>query len=333
MSGTHLRGPIGESAVHLCIDMQRLLASEGPWPTPWMKPALERQVRLVERDPTCTVFTRFIPPRTPEEMPGVWRRYYDKWRSVTRDFLDPSLLELVYPLVGFVPPAEVVDKTRYSAFCGSALQDTLTRLTADTLIVSGAETDVCVLSSVMSAVDHGFRVIVARDGVCSSSDTCHDALMTLYHQRFSEQIEIADTETVLSSWRTRARLIAMARRRLLPRPGKLNPRSFSPPTHFLVELLLPLKDNSGRPFPPMVWERVKNALVERFGGVTAYTRSAAEGIWGPAPGEKSRDDVFVVEVLAKDLERDWWRDSCDELEKILQQEKLMVRAVPAIDLQ
>jgi nicotinamidase-related amidase len=200
MSGTHLRGPIGAAAVHLCIDMQRLLASEGPWPTPWMEPALERQVRLVERNPARTVFTRFIPPRTPDEMPGVWRRYYDKWRTVTRDFLDPSLLELVDPLAGFVPPSVVIDKTRYSAFWGSSLQATLTGLAADTLIISGAETDVCVLSTIMSAVDHGFRVVVSGDGVCSSSDRCHDALMTLYHQRFSEQIEIADTETVLASW-------------------------------------------------------------------------------------------------------------------------------------
>ena len=37
-------------------------------------------------------------------------------------------------------------------------------------IVSGSETDVCVLATVLDAVDMGYRVIIARDAVCSSSD-------------------------------------------------------------------------------------------------------------------------------------------------------------------
>jgi nicotinamidase-related amidase len=202
VSKVHLQESIGVKAVHICVDMQRLLAPEGPWPTPWMASALECQLRLIEKAPQRSVFTRFIPPRSAGDMPGKWRHYYDKWRVVTRDFLDPALLELVEPLPRFVPPAVVVDKTRYSGFWGSNLQATLSRLEADTLVVSGAETDVCVLSTIMSAIDIGYRVIVAADAVCSSSDRCHDALMTLYHQRFSEQIEIADTETLLRSWVT-----------------------------------------------------------------------------------------------------------------------------------
>ena len=51
------------------------------------------------------------------------------------------------------------------------------------MIVTGSETDVCVLATVLGAVDLGYRVIVVRDAVCSSSDEGHDALMTLYHQR------------------------------------------------------------------------------------------------------------------------------------------------------
>jgi nicotinamidase-related amidase len=71
---------------------------------------------------------------------------------------------------------------------------------ADGLIVTGSETDVCVLATVLGAVDLGYRVIVVRDPVCSSSDEGHDALMTLYHQRYAEQIEVADAATILERW-------------------------------------------------------------------------------------------------------------------------------------
>ena len=37
-----LLDPIPASAVLLCVDMQRIFSSEGPWPTPWM----ERVLRL-----------------------------------------------------------------------------------------------------------------------------------------------------------------------------------------------------------------------------------------------------------------------------------------------
>jgi nicotinamidase-related amidase len=72
---------------------------------------------------------------------------------------------------------------------------------ADGLIVTGSETDVCVLATVLSAVDHGYRVILVRDGVCSSSDEGHDALLKLYQRRYSVQIETADAETIPRAWR------------------------------------------------------------------------------------------------------------------------------------
>jgi hypothetical protein len=43
-------------------------------------------------------------------------------------------------------------------------------------------------------------LIVVRDAVCSSSDEGHDSLMTLYHQRYAEQIEVADAVTILERW-------------------------------------------------------------------------------------------------------------------------------------
>lgn len=56
------------------------------------------------------------------------------------------------------------------------------------MLVSGGETDVCVLATVLGAVDAGFRVIVATDALCSSVDETHDAIIGFYHERLSTQI-------------------------------------------------------------------------------------------------------------------------------------------------
>ena len=155
---------------------------------------------LAGRHPERTVFTRFIPPERPDQMPGMWQRYYTRWRVATREFLNLDLLELMPPLAALCPPATVIDKTRYSGFAEPKLLAHLREREADALIISGSETDVCVLATVLSAVDLGYRVIVVRDAVCSSSDEGHDMLLRLYHTRFSEQIETADAATILSRW-------------------------------------------------------------------------------------------------------------------------------------
>ena len=112
--------------------------------------------------------------------------YYTRWRIATRECLDLRLLDLMPPLAALCPPATVIDKTRYSALAEPKFIEHLRQREADALIVSGSETDVCVLATVLDAVDLGYRVIVVRDAVCSSSDEGHDMLMRLYHTRYTE---------------------------------------------------------------------------------------------------------------------------------------------------
>jgi hypothetical protein len=81
-------------------------------------PAVEA---LAERAPHRTLFTRFIPPQRAEDMPGRWQAYYAKWAAVTRERLDPALLDLMPGLQRFVPPAVVFDKMVYSAFASREL--------------------------------------------------------------------------------------------------------------------------------------------------------------------------------------------------------------------
>jgi nicotinamidase-related amidase len=104
-------------------------------------------------------------------------------------------------LARFVPPAKTLDKHVYSPWTEGRLDAMLSGSGIDTLIITGGETDVCVLATVLGAIDRGYRVVLVTDAICSSADQTHDALMELYRSRFFEQVEAVSVEEVLSNWR------------------------------------------------------------------------------------------------------------------------------------
>ena len=181
--------------------MQRLFLPDGPWPMFWMEKILPNIVSLTAKHPERTIFTRFVPVNKPEDAVGAWKRYYKRWNDVTLSNLERTYVELVPELQGFVPPARVVDKWVYSPWTEERLQTQLAGAGISTLIITGGETDVCVLAAVMGAIDRGYRTIIVEDAVCGSADQTHDALMTVYRSRFTEQVELATTEEVLNGWR------------------------------------------------------------------------------------------------------------------------------------
>jgi nicotinamidase-related amidase len=196
-------GPLGPNAVHLCVDMQTLFAERTDWHVPWLECVLPVVTRLAEARRERTVFTRFVPPERPEDATGAWRRYYAHWRDTTGERLDPRLIQLVPPLAALAPPAIVIDKAHYSPFKEPAFLRAFGRLEADALVITGGESDVCVLATVMDAVDAGYRVILAEDALCSVSDESHDAVLRHFGSRFSQQIEVASTGEILEGWRAR----------------------------------------------------------------------------------------------------------------------------------
>ena len=95
----------------------------------------------------------------------------------------------------------------------------------------------------------------------------------------------------------------------------------------LVQLLLPLSDASGSHFERRYYDDVARELTEAFGGVTAYTRAPATGLWEPEPGRMTRDDVVVYEVMTETLDTAWWARYRRELEKRFAQDEVVVRAM------
>ena len=84
---------------------------------------------------------------------------------------------------------------------GSDLHQRLRARDCDTLVVSGGETDMCVLTTVLGAVDLGYRTVLVQDAVCSSSDESHDAMLELFGNRFRQHVEVGTTAEVAELWR------------------------------------------------------------------------------------------------------------------------------------
>ena len=96
---------------------------------------------------------------------------------------------------------------------------------------------------------------------------------------------------------------------------------------YLIEILLPLTGNDGAPFPQPLFGEVRRELVERFGGLTAFSRAPAEGVWdGGEEGAPARDDIVVFEVMAETLDRGWWADWRRRLEERFAQDEIVVRS-------
>lgn len=94
----------------------------------------------------------------------------------------------------------------------------------------------------------------------------------------------------------------------------------------LVQLLLPLYDNDKQPFAQAMLDQVSDELAEKFGGVTAFRRSPAEGVWEEGQGRVSRDEVVILEVMAERIDRAWWAAYRRELERRFRQERILIRA-------
>ena len=99
-------------------------------------------------------------------------------------------------------------------------------------------------------------------------------------------------------------------------------------TQHLVQILLPTHARSGAPIAPEQFARVRVELTERFGGVTAYSRSPATGLWKRDDDESiERDQVFMVEVVVEVFDHEWWVRYREQLEARFGQEEVHARVL------
>ena len=84
-------------------------------------------------------------------------------------------------------PNEIVVRKRYpSGFFATDLAVLLRMRGVDTVVVAGASTSGCVHASVVDAMCHGFRVIIAQECVGDRHKMCHDAALLNMDMKYAD---------------------------------------------------------------------------------------------------------------------------------------------------
>src|SRR5215216_2379132 len=93
----------------------------------------------------------------------------------------------------------------------------------------------------------------------------------------------------------------------------------------LIQILLPLYDNAGEPFGEQLYTGVRGEITEHFGGLTAYTRAPAHGLW-KSEGKTTHDEIVVFEVMTGNIDAEWWTEYRERLERVFRQDTIVIRA-------
>lgn len=92
------------------------------------------------------------------------------------------------PAVAPLPEEVVVAKQYPSPFFGTPLGPMLTALGVDTLVLAGCSTSGCVRAAAVDGVQHGHRVIVARECVGDRHAAPHDASLFDIHAKYGDVV-------------------------------------------------------------------------------------------------------------------------------------------------
>jgi ureidoacrylate peracid hydrolase len=113
----------------------------------------------------------------------IWPFFKDK-RGLLDGTWDAAIVDELRPL----PEEVVVRKTRYSGFSGTNLDYRLRYIGAETLIICGVTTDICVESTVRDAFHLGYKVVLISDGTAEIDEERYRASLKTIEYAFGKVI-------------------------------------------------------------------------------------------------------------------------------------------------
>ena len=96
----------------------------------------------------------------------------------------------------------------------------------------------------------------------------------------------------------------------------------------LIQVLLPVVGSKKAPEGDPRLITTARELGEAFGGLTAYMRSPAKGLWTSPAGRTEEDEVVMVEVVTERFDQTWWKQYAARLAERFGQDVIHVRALP-----
>jgi isochorismate hydrolase len=163
------RAAPGRTAL-LVIDMQRYFLREGSHAfLPAGRCVRSNVLRLIDAWRSAgapVILTRHAVAQG--EDPGAMARW---WQDTVREGTEDALLDA--KIAASAAGAPVLRKTRYSAFHGTGLQESLRELGVERVVISGVMTHLCVESTAREAFIRDFEVLLATDASASASEELH----------------------------------------------------------------------------------------------------------------------------------------------------------------
>jgi bifunctional isochorismate lyase/aryl carrier protein len=99
--------------------------------------------------------------------------------------------------LSLAPSDLVIVKKRYSAFYGTALDETLARIQADTIIVAGINTHACVRTTAIDAYQRDWPVVLAEDCVDSYDQEHHEISVKYMSKKIAALMTNAEIRSAL----------------------------------------------------------------------------------------------------------------------------------------
>jgi nicotinamidase-related amidase len=98
------------------------------------------------------------------------------------------------------PDELVIRKRWYDAFAGTELDGALRARGVTSLVITGTMTDICVLSTVVGAFNHEYRVSVVADGVATLWPEIQRATLDIVGRAFGRVVQSKEVLDTISSW-------------------------------------------------------------------------------------------------------------------------------------
>ena len=147
----------------LVIDMQNVYTKGQEWACKGIEHASASILRLLNSQKTKQViFTQYLATEHPD---GVWKEYNKVNAAVNSD---PWLNEMMPEFLPWVKTYPLFTKSVYSSFAIPEVVKAAKK--ARHLVISGVVAECCVLSTVLSAIDAGCKVIYLTDAVAGLSE-------------------------------------------------------------------------------------------------------------------------------------------------------------------